>query len=85
MACGLILLSAVVFGATKSNRIFEPIRLLLIDMSKNEALYLLRKDKGMSLKEASKGSRVPLVLLYLYERGYLRPSKKISGETLFFL
>jgi transcriptional regulator with XRE-family HTH domain len=45
-------------------------------MSKNEALYLLRKDKGMSLKEASKGSHVPLLLLYLYEQGYLRPSKK---------
>ena len=84
MACGLILLSAVVFGATKSNRILEPIRLLLIDMSKNEALYLLRKDKGMSLKEASKGSRVPLVLLYLYERGYLRPSKKSLAKLCSF-
>lgn len=41
-------------------------------MSQNEALYLLRKDKGIGLKEAARGSHVPFLLLYLYERGYLR-------------
>lgn len=42
----------------------------------NQQLVKLRQDKGLSLKEAAKGIGISYLSLYLFEMGYIHPSKK---------
>ena len=42
----------------------------------NTHLENLRKKKGLSLKEAAKEIGISRYMLYFYENGYFRPSKK---------
>lgn len=42
----------------------------------NQQLVKLRISRSLSLKDASKQIGIPFFLLYFYERGYFRPSKK---------
>ena len=53
-------------------------------MSANLTLYRLRESHGLTLFEAAHAMRVNAFLLYLYERGYLRPSQKALAKAASF-